>query len=350
MRTGKLRWTFHVIPRAGETGGVETWKDDSWKSPVHANLWSLVSVDENLGYAYLPLTSPTSDMYGGHRPATTCFRTAIVAVMPGRQTSVAPAARSPRSMGLRPAGGADAGRHHGERPQDSSAVVQVTKQAFAFVFDRVNGQPVWPIEERPFRTSEHTGRAGITDATVSHEASAVRPAGRHRRRLDRLHTGAPCRSAQIVEALRHRSDVHAPFDQRQWSDRYQRHDPASRLGRRRRLAGARRSIPSPAFCTVQSITGPFVADIVPGDPKRERTSTFTRGTREYPLVPRACRCCKPPYGRITAIDLNKGEHVWMVPNGDGRRDHPLLKSLEPAATRQSGPCRPARNEDVAVRG
>jgi quinoprotein glucose dehydrogenase len=67
VRTGELRWTFHVVPRAGEFG-VDTWKDNSWQYTGHANLWSLISVDEQLGYAYLPLTSPTSDMYGAGRP------------------------------------------------------------------------------------------------------------------------------------------------------------------------------------------------------------------------------------------------------------------------------------------
>src|SRR2546427_11924522 len=77
---------------------------------------------------------------------------------------------------------------------------------------------------------------------------------------------------------------------------------------------------------VESITGPFVADIIPGNPKQTNLR-FTRGTREYPPAPLGLPLLKPPYGRITAIDLNTGEHAWMVPNGDGPRDHPLLKPL-----------------------
>jgi quinoprotein glucose dehydrogenase len=84
--------------------------------------------------------------------------------------------------------------------------------------------------------------------------------------------------------------------------------------------------PETGLLYVESITAPFVADIIEGDP-RKTNLRFTRGTREYPPAPLGLPLLKPPYGRITAIDLNKGEHVWMVPNGDGPRDHPLLKPL-----------------------
>ena len=79
VRTGKLRWTFHVVPRKGEPG-VETWKENSWQYHGHSNLWSLISADEELGYAYLPLTSPTSDMYGGHRVGDNLFSDTLVCV------------------------------------------------------------------------------------------------------------------------------------------------------------------------------------------------------------------------------------------------------------------------------
>jgi quinoprotein glucose dehydrogenase len=84
--------------------------------------------------------------------------------------------------------------------------------------------------------------------------------------------------------------------------------------------------PETGILYVQSITGPFIADIVPGDPSTSNLR-FTSGQRAYPAGPRELPLLKPPYGRITAIDLNKGDHVWMAANGDGPRDHPLLKPL-----------------------
>src|SRR5262245_53559501 len=155
-RTGALRWTFHVVPRAGEFG-VDTWKDNSWRYTGHANLWSLISADEDLGYAYLPLTSPTSDMYGGHRPGDNLFSNSLVCVecLTGKRVwhhqlvhhdlwdydlPAAPVLADIKVDG-----------------RNIRAVVQVTKQGFAFVFDRATGRPVWPIEERPVPQSKTPG-------------------------------------------------------------------------------------------------------------------------------------------------------------------------------------------------
>jgi quinoprotein glucose dehydrogenase len=79
VRTGKPKWTFHAIPRPDEFG-IDTWLDESWEYGGNANLWSLLSADEELGYAYLPLTSPSVDMYGGHRPGDNLFGNSLVAV------------------------------------------------------------------------------------------------------------------------------------------------------------------------------------------------------------------------------------------------------------------------------
>ena len=158
VRTGELRWTFHTIPQAGEFG-TDTWDDESWEYTGHAPVWSLFSADPDLGYIYMPVTSPTSDMYGGHRGGDNLFGQSLVCV------------------------DAETGRrvwhyqlvHHGlwdydlpaapilmdlevdSRPGITRAVVQVTKQAFAFAFDRVTGEPIWPIEECPVPQSRTPG-------------------------------------------------------------------------------------------------------------------------------------------------------------------------------------------------
>ena len=84
--------------------------------------------------------------------------------------------------------------------------------------------------------------------------------------------------------------------------------------------------PDSGWLFVPSITAPFVADIVPGDPK-QTNFRYTKGTRQWIGGPRGLPLFKPPYGRITAIDLNRGEHRWVVANGDGPRDHPAIKHL-----------------------
>ncbi|PYS17390.1 MAG: pyrroloquinoline quinone-dependent dehydrogenase, partial [Acidobacteria bacterium] len=156
IKTGKLRWTFRTIPREREFG-VETWEDRSWEYTGAVNAWSNLSADEELGYIYLPLTSPTSDMYGGHRLGNNLFSDSLVCLKAETGERVwhfqlvhhdlwdydLPAA--PILADIRVNG------------KPIKAVVQVTKQGFAFVFDRVTGQPVWPIEERPVPQSATPG-------------------------------------------------------------------------------------------------------------------------------------------------------------------------------------------------
>jgi quinoprotein glucose dehydrogenase len=141
VRSGQLRWTFHVVPRAGEIG-TDTWKDNSWQYTGHSNLWSLISVDEQLGYAYLPLTSPTSDMYGGHRPGDNLFSDTLVSIecQTGKRVWHYQLVRHDLWDYDLPAAPILADiTVDGRRIR---SVVQLTKQAFAFVFDRATGQPV----------------------------------------------------------------------------------------------------------------------------------------------------------------------------------------------------------------
>ena len=323
-RTGRLRWTFHAIPRAGEFG-VDTWRDNSWQYTGHANLWSLISVDEQLGYAYLPLTSPTSDMYGGHRPGDNLFSDTLVCVECRTGKRIwhqqlvhhdlwdydLPAA--PILADITVAG------------RQIRSVVQLTKQAFAFVFDRVTGQPVWPIEERPVPQSNTPGE--YTSPTQPFP-SRPPPFDRQGIGIDDLIDFTPELRAAALEIVK--QYVIGPMFTPPSIKGTGPGDTRGTIQMPGSVGGADWQggafDPETGLLYVQSITGPFVADIIPGDPK-ETNLRFTRGTREYPPAPLGLPLVKPPYGRITAIDLNKGEIAWMVPNGDGPRDHPLLKPL-----------------------
>ena len=324
VRTGKLRWTFHVIPRAGELG-VDTWKDNSWEYSGHANLWSLISADEELGYAYLPLTSPTSDMYGGHRQGNNLFSDSLVCVSCATGQRVwhyqlvhhdlwdydLPAA--PVLADITVAGKA------------IKSVVQVTKQGFAFVFDRVTGQPVWPIEERRVPQSATPG-----EETAATQPFPTKPPAFERQgvTVDDLIDFTPELRAEALKIVK--NYVIGPMFTPPSLKRPGANQTKGTIQLPGSVGGA--DWQGAAFDAetgmlyVESITGPFVADIVPGNPNQTNLR-FTRGTREYPPAPLGLPLLKPPYGRITAIDLNKGEHAWMVPNGDGPRDHPLLRPL-----------------------
>ena len=324
VRTGKPRWTFHVIPQPGETGN-DTWERDSWAYSGQANLWSLISADEELGLAYLPLTSATNDMYGGHRPGNNLFSSTLVAVKCATGERVwhyqlvhhdlfdydLPAAPILGDISV-----------DGRRIK---AVVQVTKQAFAFVFDRVSGAPVWPIEERRVPASDTPGeraaatqpfptrpppfdRQGVTvddliDFTPELRAEALQLVKQYR--LGPLFT-PPSIRGDAPGATRGTIQLPGSVGGADWQGAA--FDPES------------------GMLYVSSITGPFVADLVKGDPARTDLD-YVPGRRAYPAGPQGLPLLKPPYGRITAIDLNKGEIAWSVAHGDGPRDHPLLKPL-----------------------
>ena len=116
VRTGELRWQFHTIPQAGEFG-TDTWEGDSWSYTGHAPVWSLFSADEELGYVYMPVSSPTSDMYGGHRLGDNLFGQSLVCVdAETGERVLALSARPPRLVGLRPAHGPGLDGHHRGQP------------------------------------------------------------------------------------------------------------------------------------------------------------------------------------------------------------------------------------------
>jgi quinoprotein glucose dehydrogenase len=156
VRTGKLLWTFNTIPRPGEFGN-DTWENESWAINGNVGVWTQITVDEELGLVYLPVETPTSDYYGGHRPGNNLFAESIVCV------DLKTGQRKWHFQLV----------HHPLWNYDMSSaaiLVDITvngkpikavavpgKQGFLYVFDRVTGQPVWPIEERPVPQSDVPG-------------------------------------------------------------------------------------------------------------------------------------------------------------------------------------------------
>lgn len=156
VRTGELRWTFDPIPGPGEPG-IETWNDRSWEYTGAANMWTLMSADPELGLVYLPLTAPTMDMYGGHRPGANLYANSLVAVdaETGERVWHFQTVHHDLWDYDLPSAPILADLTVDGRPVE--AVVQLTKQGFAFVLDRATGEPVWPIEERPVPDSNTPG-------------------------------------------------------------------------------------------------------------------------------------------------------------------------------------------------
>ena len=156
VRTGEKKWVFNTVPQEGEVG-VETWMADSWRFSGNTNVWAWLSCDEETGWVYLPLGTPTSDYYGGHRPGNNLFAESLVAL------DAATGERKWHFQAVR----------HGLWDYDFpcapnlidveidgkkiKAIAQVSKQGFTYVFDRTTGEPLWPIEDRVVAESSVPG-------------------------------------------------------------------------------------------------------------------------------------------------------------------------------------------------
>ena len=352
-KTGKMLWRFNVVPRPGAEG-ANTWlKADPkvWEVPGGLNpwvkdrpgllessnlytgnvgFWAPVTADPELGMFYVPTESPTSDYYGGYRPGNNLYANSLVALdaKTGRRVwhfqlthhdiwDYDPPT-APILADITVAG----------RPV--KAVVQLTKQGFAFVFDRATGNPVWPIEERPVPKSDVPGEwtsptqpfptrpvaldvQGITendlvDFTPEIKAEAVRVARQFR--LGPLY--APPSVAGGADGTM--GTLTAP----------------SAVGGVNWPGGAVDPVNDVLYATVQ--TSLFRAQVAEGSPKTGVLYHDTRGQPTGPL-PTAfgLPLIKPPYGRVVAVDLKTGERLWMVPHGstpESIKKHPRLQGVE----------------------
>ncbi len=156
VRTGKQLWQFNTIPRPGEFGN-DTWENDSWAENGNVGVWTQITVDEDLGLVYLPVETPSSDFYGGHRPGNNLFAESLVCVdlKTGQRKWHFQFVHHPIWNYDMPAAPILADINVDGRA--IKAVAQLTKQGWVYVFDRVTGQPVWPIEERPVPQSDVPG-------------------------------------------------------------------------------------------------------------------------------------------------------------------------------------------------
>jgi len=323
VRTGTLRWTYHTIPQEGEFG-TDTWQDRSWSYTGHAPVWALFSADEELGLVYMPISSATNDMYGGHRIGDNLFSQSLVAVNAETGERVwhyqtvhhglwdydPPAA--PILMDINVEG------------REIKAVAQLTKQAFVFVFDRETGEPVWDIEERPVPQSDVPGE--VTAATQPFPTKPA-PFDLQGSTEENLIDFTPELRAQALEIASHYVTgplFTPPSIATENGTQGTIQLPGSQGGAD--VQGAAFD-PETGMLYIPSITSPFVADLLPGDPEVTNLS-YTKGSRRWLAGPQGLPLFKPPYGRITAINMNTGEHEWMVPNGWGPVDNPAIAHLD----------------------
>jgi quinoprotein glucose dehydrogenase len=394
VKTGKLLWTFNTIPRPGEFGN-DTWENESWAINGNTGVWSQITVDEEAGLVYLPVEDPTSDYYGGHRPGNNLFGDSIVCV------DLKTGQRKWHFQVV----------HHPIWDYDMSsapilldanvngklikAVAVPSKQSFLYVFDRITGQPVWPIEERPVQQSDVPG-----EKTSPTQPFPTKPPAYGRPYLkvpDDLIDFTPAMRAQALENLKHYRvagmfnppvvgdpngirgavNVGNASGGTNWPGAGA--DPEAHVvyaeASMAAVGGLTLRKPPQGFSDINYVSGTegtefrvaegpgfgSAADAPQrgGAAGRGGAAAGGRGARGAApeggaaagapaagggrggggLQVEGLPIVKPPYGVLSAIDLDKGELKWQVPHGDtpdNVRNHPMLQGMNVPKTGQNG--------------
>jgi len=334
-RTGKRLWIFHTIPLPGEFGN-DTWNEGSWEYTGNTGVWTQMTVDEQLGIAYLPVEIPTGDYFGGHRPGNNLFGESLLAVdlQTGKRIWHYQLVHHPIWDYDIPC--APILVDITVNGRKIAAVAQPTKQGFVYVFDRKTGEPVWPIEERPvekgtvprewysptqpFPTKpppfERQGflEDYVIDFTPEIKAEAMALVAKYK--IGPLFTPPIVRGENGKEGL-----LFIP-NGANW--------PGGSFD------------PETGMLYVYSHTLVRVLSMV-NDPKRSDMAYISAGSASEDggggLSVNGIPIIKPPWGRITAIDLNKGEIAWQIAHGDtpdAIKNHPALKGVTIPRTGRPG--------------
>ncbi|HEX6214762.1 MAG TPA: pyrroloquinoline quinone-dependent dehydrogenase [Vicinamibacterales bacterium] len=320
--SGAPKWIFHTVPQGTEPG-AQTWENDSWKYSGNTNAWPPFSADPKLGLVFIPVGTPTNDYYGGDRPGNNLYAESLLAIA------------------------ADSGKlawhfqgvHHGLWDYDFpaaptlvditvdgrriAAVAQVSKQGFTYVFERATGKPVWPIEERPVPQSTVPG-----EKTSPTQPFPTKPPPFARQGFttdDLIDFTAELRAEalKIVEDYTLGPLFTPPTVVGENGEKGVLQVPSAAGGANWGGAGFD---PETGFLFLQSANIVSLAAVVKNDGGSQKSAYTIRGAAGPP-GPQGLPLIKPPYGVVTAIDLNKGEIAWQVPHGSGPIEHPALKGL-----------------------
>ena len=326
-RTGDTKWTFRTVPQADDFG-AESWQNESWRYSGNTNAWATFAVDDALGYIYVPTGTATSDYYGGHRLGDNLFAETLIAL------DIETGQRMWHFQAV----------HHGvwdydfpTHPnlldvtvdgRDIQAIAQISKQGFTYVFDRTTGDPVWPIEERSVETD--TDLDGDVLSPTQPFPTKPLPFEDQGASIDQLVDFTPEIRALAVEAVRnHRlGGLFTPpmlSEENGLQGTIQR--PAIAGGANWNGSAVD---PETGLLYIPSENAFSVMHYYTPDPADGGNLNLTQGGFDTaPLMPQGLPLFKPPYSRMTAIDLNTGDHAWMQPNGDGDRyrRHPMLRGL-----------------------
>ena len=318
-RTGKVRWTFQTIPSKGEFGS-DTWVDGSNEYAGKVTVWTIMSADEQLGLLYLPTNTTAPDFYGGHRLGNNLFAESVVALDVNTGTRVwhfqtvhhglwdydNPAAPNLLDITV-----------NGTRVK---ALAQVTKQGYVYTFDRTNAKPIWPIDEKPVPSSDVPGEKASPTQPVPSKPAPFEYQGVT---VDDLANFTPEIRAMAEKAVQgfRTGPLFTPPSLNGTIVR-----PGTTGGAN--WSGAAVD-PATGMLYVPSRNAFAVSTLVAPEASLQSNLLYMQGTSRNPQMPEGLPLFKPPYSRMTAIDMNTGTHAWMVPTGAGDRirNNPRLKPL-----------------------
>jgi quinoprotein glucose dehydrogenase len=360
VRTGKRLWIFHTIPMPGEFGN-ETWENDSWSYSGNTGMWGPFSVDEELETVYLPIELSTGDYFGGHRPGDNLFTESLVAV------DLHTGKRKWHFQFV----------HHGVWDFDlpcapiladvmidgkpMKIVAVPSKQGFLYVFDRRTGQPVWPIIERPVEQTTVPGEKTSPTQPFPTKPPPFELQGIQEKDLIDFTPEILAEAKKVAANIKLGPLFTPPITRGQ----------GGKIGTAYIANGA--NWPGGSYDPETGILYVFSNSltrllVLANDPKRSDMDFIntggggdTGGGGAFPgcnLMPCAITVqglpfVKPPWGRITAIDLNKGEMVWQIPHGetlDAVTNHPMLKGVKVPRTGRIGPIGTLTTKTLVISG
>ena len=319
-RTGKVRWTFQTIPSKGEFGS-ETWADGSNEYAGKVTVWTLMSADEELGHVYLPTNTTAPDFYGAHRLGDNLFAESVVAL------DITTGKRVWHFQTV----------HHGLWDYDNpaapnllditvdgkriKALAQITKQGFVYTFDRVTGKPVWPIEERPVPPSDVPGEKASPTQPIPSRPAPFEYQGSDPGDLVDFTPEIRALAEKAIQGFR-TGPLFTPPSVEGTISR-----PGTTGGAN---WGGAAVDPETGMIYIPSRNAHSVLRLAKPDPKLDSNLLYMQLPGRAPAMPEGLPLFKPPYSRITAIDMNTGNHAWMVAAGAGDRirNHPRLKDRD----------------------
>lgn len=323
VRSGAQRWIFHTVPQKGEPG-VETWEDDSWQYSGNTNAWSMLSVDEELGYVYVPTGAATNDFYGGHRKGDNLYANSLLCINAENGELVwhfqtvhhdlwdydLPAA--PNLVDIVVDG------------KPIKAVAQISKQGFTYVFDRRTGEPVWPIEERPVPASSVPGEQAAATQPFPTNPPAFSRQGISEDDLIDFTPELREAALKIVEEFE-LGPLYTPPSLPENGKLGTLQLPSAAGGANWGGAGFD---PELGYLFLQSANQPSFTALTAGGGQEGQVRYFGSGRVPNISTLQGLPLIKPPYGVVTAIDLNRGEIAWQVAHGAGPKDHPAIAHLD----------------------